>query len=75
MFENIPIVRALGGFLNFKNQLNQFQQTLPQNGLDPKQMALMQAQRMLNSGQMTQEQYNNILQIAGVLSGSDCKGG
>jgi len=67
---NIPIVNALGGMLNFKNQFDQFRQSLPQNGFDPKQQALMQAQQMLNSGQMTQQQYNNILQIAGMLSGN-----
>lgn len=67
----IPIINALGGMLNFKNQYDQFKQTLPQNGFDPKQQAIMQAQQMLNSGQMTQAQYNNILQIAGMLSGQN----
>ena len=66
---NIPIINALGGIVNFKRQLDQFQQTLPQNGFDPKQQALMQAQQMLNSGRMTQQQYNMVLQIAGELSG------
>lgn len=67
----IPIIDALGGMLNFKNQYDQFKQTLPQNGFNPKQQAIMQAQQMLNSGQMTQAQYNNILQIAGMLSGQN----
>lgn len=67
----IPIIDALGGMLNFKNQYDQFKQTLPQNGFDPKQQAILQAQQMLNSGQMTQAQYNNILQIAGMLSGQN----
>lgn len=67
----IPIIDALGGMLNFKNQYDQFKQTLPQNGFDPKQQAILQAQQMLNSGQMTQVQYNNILQIAGMLSGQN----
>lgn len=73
---NIPIINALGGMANFKTQFDRFKQTLPQNGFDPKrykQQALMQAQQMLNSGQMTQEQYNNILQIAGALSGNNGK--
>ena len=68
------IINALGGMANFRNQLNQFQQTLPQNGFDPKAQALAQAQQMLNSGQMTQQQYNNILQIAGMLSGQNGQG-
>ena len=68
---NIPIVNALGGISNFRNQLNQFAQTLPQGGFDPKSQALAQAQQMLNSGQMSQQQYNTILQIAGMLSGQN----
>lgn len=72
---NIPIINALGGMVNFRNQLNQFKQTLPQNGFDPKQQALMQAQQMLNSGQMSQQQYNQILQIAGMLSNQGSQGG
>ncbi len=68
---NIPIINALGGMANFKSQFDQFKQSLPQNGFDPKQQALAQAQQMLNSGQMTQDQYNNILQIAGILSGNN----
>ena len=75
MFDNIPIIRALGGMANFKNQFNQFQQNLPQSGFDPKQQALMQAQQMLNSGQMSQQQYNQILQIAGMLSGKGADNG
>ena len=68
------IINALGGMANFRNQLNQFQQSLPQNGFDPKAQALAKAQQMLNSGQMTQQQYNNILQIAGRLSGQNGQG-
>lgn len=69
----MSIINALGGFANFKSQFDRFKQSLPQSGFDPKQQALMQAQQMLNSGQMTQEQYNNILEIAGVLSGQNNK--
>ena len=71
----IPIINALGGMANFKQRFDQFRQTLPQNGFDPKQQALMQAQQMLNSGQMTQQQYNQILQVAGMLSGQGGTGG
>ena len=70
MFNPMGIIQALGGMANFRNQLNQFQQGLPM-GMDPKSQALNQAQQMLNSGRMTQEQYNNILQIAGMLSGKN----
>lgn len=71
MFNPLGVIQALGGMANIRNQLNNFQQGLPQNGFDPKQQALMQAQQMLNSGQMTQQQYNNILQLAGMLSGKN----
>lgn len=69
MFENNPIIRALGGLNNFKQRYDAFASNLPNNGIDAKQQALMQAQQMLNSGQMTQDQYNQILQLAQMLSG------
>ncbi len=71
MFNPLGVIQALGGMANIRSQLNNFQQGLPQNGFDPKQQALMQAQQMLNSGQMSQQQYNNILQLAGMLSGGN----
>ena len=71
MLNPLGVIQALGGMANIKSQLNNFQQGLPQNGFDPKQQALMQAQQMLNSGQMSQQQYNNILQLAGILSGKN----
>ena len=71
MFNPLSVIQALGGMANIRSQLNNFQQGLPQNGFDPKQQALMQAQQMLNSGQMSQQQYNNILQLAGMLSGQN----
>ena len=71
MFNPLSVIQALGGMANIRSQLNNFQQGLPQNGFDPKQQALMQAQQMLNSGQMSQQQYNNVLQLAGILSGKN----
>lgn len=71
MFNPLGVIQALGGMANIRNQLNNFQQGLPQNGFDPKQQALMQAQQMLNSGQMSQQQYNNVLQLAGMISGQN----
>ena len=71
MFNPMAIIQALGGVANIRNQVNQFQQGLPQSGFDPKQQALMQAQQMLNSGQMSQQQYNNVLQLAGMISGQN----
>ena len=71
MFNPLAVIQALGGMANLRDQLNAFQQGLPQNGFNPKQQALNQAQQMLNSGKMTQEQYNNILQLAGMISGQN----
>ena len=71
MFNPLAVIQALGGMANLRDQLNAFQQGLPQNGFNPKQQALSQAQQMLNSGKMTQEQYNNILQLAGMISGQN----
>ena len=71
MFNPMAIIQALGGVANIRNQINQFQQGLPQSGFDPKQQALMQAQQMLNSGKMSQQQYNNVLQLAGMISGQN----
>lgn len=67
MFNPMALLQALGGMMNIRNQINNFQQGLPQ-GMDPKQQALSDAQRMLNSGQMTQEQYNNVLQFADMIN-------
>lgn len=47
----------INNFQNFITQLNQFRQTFTGN---PQQ----QVQQMLNSGKITQTQYNNAVQIA-----------
>ena len=39
MFNPMAIIQALGGVANIRNQVNQFQQGLPQSGFDPKQQA------------------------------------
>lgn len=52
-----PIPGRFGNFMNLVNQFNQFKQTFKG---DPKQ----QVQNMLNSGQMTQNQFNQLQTIA-----------
>ena len=47
----------LGNIPNFIQRLNQFSQTIQG---DPKQ----QVQQLLNSGQMSQQQYNQLSQMA-----------
>ena len=73
MFNPMGMIQALGGMANFRNQLNQFQQQMGPNA-NYKEMALQRAQQMLNSGQMTQEQYNQILSFAGMMSGQNGQG-
>ena len=46
----------LGNFMNFMNQFNQFKQSFNGN-------AQQQVQQMLNSGRISQEQYNNAVQM------------
>ena len=51
-----------GGLFNFINQVKQVQQTFKGN---PRE----EVQRLLNSGQMTQQQFNQYSQIAnGIMS-------
>ena len=71
MFNPMAMLQFFGGAMNFRNQLNQFQQGLPQQGFDPKQAALSQAQELLNSGKMTQQQYNTIMQFASFMTGQN----
>ena len=47
----------MGGFANMMSQFNQFKQNFMG---DPKQ----QVQQLLNSGQMSQEQFNKLSQMA-----------
>ena len=54
-----------GGFANFMSQFNQFRQNFQQNGADPRQ----QVQQLLNSGRMSQEQFNQFREIANQITG------
>lgn len=54
---NVPLPPSLNNMQNLISRLNQFRQTF--NG-DPKQ----QVQQLLNSGKMSQNQYNQLSQLA-----------
>lgn len=54
---NVQLPGPLGNMQNFMSRLNQFRQTFQG---DPKQ----QVQQLLNSGRMSQNQYNQLSQIA-----------
>ena len=50
--------RRFGNMQNFMNQFNQFRQNF--NNQNPQQVV----QQMLDSGQMTQQQFNRLSQMA-----------
>ena len=54
---NMQLPGPLGSMQNFMTQFNQFRQTFQGN---PQQ----QVQQMLNSGQMSQQQFNQLSQLA-----------
>ena len=60
--QNMQLPGALGNMQNFMNRFNQFRQTFQG---DPRQ----QIQQMLNSGRITQNQYNQAVQMAQTMKG------
>lgn len=52
-------------FADFINRFNQFKQNFQQSGIDPKQ----KVQELLNSGQMSQEQFNTLRMLANQITG------
>ena len=57
-------MQRFGGMQNFMNQFNQFRQNFG-NQQNPQQMV----QHLLDSGQMTQEQFNQLSQMANQILG------
>lgn len=64
---NNGFYNQFGGFMNFMNQFNQFKQNIQQNGINPQ----AQVQQLLNSGQMTQEQFNQFRAMANQITGKN----
>ncbi len=52
------IFQLFGGIQNFQNQFNQFKQTVGQQ--NPQRIV----QQLLDSGQMSQQQFNQLSQLA-----------
>lgn len=66
-----PAFNAFGGFANFQNQFNNFVQGM-QNTMSPQGMASYAEQQMrnaLSSGQISQEQFNAMAQMASQMLG------
>ncbi len=59
---NQQLPAPFGNFQNMMNQLNQFRNTFKG---DPRK----QVQELLNSGRMTQEQFNKLKQMADQIQG------
>lgn len=65
---NNNFLNMFGGAMNFQQQFNQFAQQFRQSGQIPPQQIV---QNMLNSGQMTQEQFNQLRAIANQITGKN----
>lgn len=69
---NNPIFNQMfGGFNNFQNNFGQFMQTFGQ-GMNPnsmEQFAQQKVQEMLNTGQMSQQQFEQFRQMANQMTG------
>lgn len=61
------IFNLFGGIQNFQNQFNLFKQNMAQQNTDPKQ----KVQELLNSGKMTQQQFEQLRQIANRITGKN----
>lgn len=62
-----PVVQLFGNVQNFQNRFNAFQQHIAQQRINPQ----MQVQNLLNSGQMSQEQFNYFRNIANQILGTN----
>lgn len=58
-----PITSMFGNFANFQSQFNQFSRQMANT--NPQQAV----QNLLNSGQMSQEQFNQLSQMANMITG------
>ena len=62
------IFNMFGGFNNFQNQFNAFKQQFNmQNNISPQE----KVQQLLNSGQMTQQQFDQLREMANKITGKN----
>lgn len=62
-----PILSLFGSMQNFNSQFNNFKQNFSQQGMGNPQMLV---QNLLNSGQMSQAQFNQYSAMADMIMGS-----
>lgn len=60
-----PILDMFGNMTNFNQQFNQFASQMRSANTNPQEAV----QNLLNSGQMSQEQFNRLSQIANMITG------
>ena len=60
-----PILDMFGNMNNFNQQFNQFASQMRKANTNPQEAV----QNLLNSGQMSQEQFNRLSQIANMITG------
>lgn len=65
-YNSNPIFNMFGGFQQFQQNFNAFAQSVSQQGATPQQIV----QGLLNSGKMSQEQFNQLSQMANMITGS-----
>lgn len=67
-FQN-PLFSMFGNMQNFQNQFDQFSRNFSNNnnGMNPQAMV----QNLLNSGQMTQDQFNQFRIMANQITGQN----
>lgn len=63
---NNPIFQMFGGFNNFNTQFNQFAGQFQNGQMNPE----MIVRNLLNTGQMTQEQFNQYRDMANQMTGT-----
>lgn len=64
---NNNLFNMFGGFNNFQNQFNAFKQQFMMSGISPQE----KVQQLLNSGQMTQQQFDQLRMIANQITGKN----
>lgn len=60
-------MNMFGNFQNFKAQFDLFKQNIERQNVNPQQ----KVQELLNSGQMTQQQFEQLRQLANQITGKN----
>lgn len=61
------MMNMFGNYQNFKTQFELFKQNMQRQNISPQQ----KVQELLNSGQMTQQQFEHLRQLANQITGKN----